>query len=60
MKNIEEWLKAGNVIKKAATRKAKGYTVKTKFKAHSHMNTKAETHVYWKYDENIKQNALQK
>lgn len=53
---VEEWLKAGNVIKKATTRKAQGYKLKTKFRAMNHMNSKKESHVWWVED---KENTLQ-
>jgi len=55
--SISEWVKAGNVIKKAATKKAYGYSKPTKFRALSHMNSKKETHVWWKEDE---EKSLQK
>ena len=48
---IEQWLKAGNVIKKAAPRKAKGYHKPTKFRANNHMGMKSETHKWWVDDE---------
>lgn len=56
--SLNDWLKAGNVIKKGATKKAQGYSKPTKFRANNHMNTKKDTHAWWVEDS--KDSSLQK